>query len=206
MLLDLNVCSVSRLTTHHMQTIWLYYLHESQYSHKHHCNVCLTQCQQYPGKTVKCANCKRICRSAYSYQQYKLIETKHNLIPRDTMKYCDACDKTYKCGKNRREHKLDEDLPHQCFIQPVEKQEHNENYILCDFETRYHNDKHEAYFVCAMDMDGNKFCYNTVSAFVKHYRQPKFRGYTFIAHNASGFDAYFECLTETVDYSYCDNE
>ena len=29
-----------------------------------------------------------------------------------------------------------------------------------------------------------------MSAFVDHYRRPKFRGYTFIAHNASGFDNY----------------
>lgn len=38
-----------------------------------------------------------------------------------------------------------------------------------------------------------KFCFNTlncVSAFVGHYRRPKYRGYTFIAHNSSGFDSY----------------
>ncbi len=48
-------------------------------------------------------------------------------------------------------------------------------------------------FVCAMDIDGNKFCFNTskcVSTFVQHYRCPKFRGYTFVEHDASGFDNY----------------
>ena len=47
--------------------------------------------------------------------------------------------------------------------------------------------------MCAMDIHGNKFCFNTskcVDTFVKRYRQPKYRGYTFIAHNASGFDNY----------------
>lgn len=47
--------------------------------------------------------------------------------------------------------------------------------------------------MCAMDMDGSKFCFKTlncVRAFVNHYRRPKFRNYTFIAHNADGFDYY----------------
>lgn len=44
-----------------------------------------------------------------------------------------------------------------------------------------------------MDIDRNKFYFNTlrcVSAFVDHNRQPKFRVFTFIAHNPSGFDNY----------------
>ncbi len=93
------------------------------------------------------------------------------------------------CG----EQKLDTDVSHECFIQPLEKQKPQQKYIMYDFETLYHNGKHEANFVCAKDIDGNKFCFNTskcVSAFVQHYRRPKFRGYTFIAHNASGFDNY----------------
>ncbi len=64
---------------------------------------------------------------------------------------------------------------------------------MYDFETPYHNGKHEANFACAKDTNGNKFCFNTskcVSTFVQHYRHPKFRGYAFIAHNVSGFDNY----------------
>lgn len=133
-----------------------------------------------------------------------LPEAVQGLIPCDAMKYCEACGRTYKAGK--KDHKcalpacshcgepvLESDEVHQCFIQPLEKKDAHTKYILFDFETRYHNGKHEAHFVCAMDMEGNKFCFNTLScvdAFVKRYRKPKYRDYTFIAHNASGFDNY----------------
>lgn len=113
--------------------------------------------------------------------QQKLTEAKHNLAPCNTMKYHEACGKTYKCGKNKhkwhyRKHKLDRELFHQCYIQPIEKENPHSNYILYDFKTWYHSGKHEACFVCAMDMGGNRFCFNTLKclgAFVKHYRHPK---------------------------------
>ena len=80
----------------------------------------------------------------------------------------------------------------QCFFQPTEKQIPNENDILYDFET-YHNGNHGANFVCIMDMNGNKFWFNTLKCaetFVRHLRCPKYANYTFLAHNASRFDMY----------------
>ncbi|KAL3983293.1 interferon-induced GTP-binding protein Mx [Sarotherodon galilaeus] len=199
-----------------------YNTYESPLYHscKHRCNVCFTLCHHHRGPTVKCSDCNRICKSQHCYQQHKLPEIKHNMVPCDNMKHCMSCGVTYKKSKKSphrcvqpkcehcREPKLAGDSEHQCFIQPVEQQKPCDKYILYDFETRYHNGKHEANFVCASDLKGNKFTYNTlkcVAAFVQHYRRPRFRGYTFIAHNASGFDNYIlleymvkQCITPTV--------
>lgn len=54
------------------------------------CNVCFTLCQNYPSQTVKCADCKRVCKSQHCYHQHKLVEPVHNLIPCDRMKYCET--------------------------------------------------------------------------------------------------------------------
>ncbi|XP_051811557.1 uncharacterized protein LOC127536113 isoform X1 [Acanthochromis polyacanthus] len=171
---------------------------------KYLCNVCYTQCHMHRGASVKCADCKRICNSIQCYNQHKHAHSKHGAPPCDKVKYCEECGKTYNVRRNQHKCTLpkcthcgetlnDSDVAHDCFIQPLKKPTLHTKYIFFDFETRYHEGKHEANYVCAMDTEGNKFCFNTVKcvdAFVKQYRQPKYKGYTFIAHNASGFDNY----------------
>lgn len=110
---------------------------------------------------------------------------------RKLKKSCHKC-KPARCV-HCREPITQADTEHKCFIQPVKKKKPNDKYMFYDFETRFENGKHEANFICAMDFQGEKFCYNTskcVSAFIKHYSRATYRGYTFIAHNASGFDSY----------------
>ncbi|XP_031153064.1 uncharacterized protein LOC116048233 [Sander lucioperca] len=165
------------------------------------CNVCLTPCT--PGKTIRCGDCKRICKSKQCFDRHKVPGVKHRLIPCDRLKYCDACHLTYRATKKKPhvcrlpkcphcgEHVVD--ATHECYIQPVQIAESSDKYIFYDFETRYHEGRHEANFVCAMDMKGEKNCFETtkcVGLFVNYYRKKKYKGYTFIAHNASGFDSY----------------
>ena len=135
---------------------------------------------------------------------HKQHDPTHNKVPCLTMKYCDACRQIYKIGRNKHicrhpkcehcgEPVLESKNAHECFIQPLKKPDLTTKYIFYDFETRYHNGKHEANFVCAMDMDGDTFCFTEgkcVEAFVKRYRKPKYKDYVYIAHNASGFDSY----------------
>ncbi|XP_077961146.1 uncharacterized protein LOC144382995 [Gasterosteus aculeatus] len=181
------------------------YEHRLYHSCEQLCNVCFTlECRTQLGKTQKCGDCKRICKSKYCFDQHKRPESVHALIPCDAMKYCEACGKTYKAGQKAHkcapkvcvhcgEQQLESNDKHECFIQPLEKKEPQTTYILFDFETRFHNGKHEANYVCAMDLEGKKFCFSTlncVDTFVKYYRRPRYKGYTFIAHNASGFDNY----------------
>lgn len=62
-----------------------------------------------------------------------------------------------------------------------------------DFETKAEDGKHEANFVCAIDYENKKWWasgQSCVDLFVQKCRRPKYRNYTFIAHNASGFDNY----------------
>lgn len=35
------------------------------------CTVCLSDCNSHPGKSVKCTECERICRSQYCYEMHK---------------------------------------------------------------------------------------------------------------------------------------
>ncbi|XP_037614712.1 uncharacterized protein LOC119481662 isoform X1 [Sebastes umbrosus] len=114
----------------HKRTVWLYlhndhyYLIENQtgffgasyvceycydtyerplyHNCKHSCNVCFTQeCHTYQGRTLKCPDCKRICKSQFCFKQHKVPEVKHKVIPCTALKYCEACGKTYKLGKKK---------------------------------------------------------------------------------------------------------
>ncbi|XP_032363131.1 uncharacterized protein LOC116675361 [Etheostoma spectabile] len=168
------------------------------------CNVCQTACFRKPGNTVRCGDCKRICKSQHCLAQHKLMNAKHHFIPCDRIKYCDNCGKTYQVWKKGKKHVCKalkcthcrEDMiepKHECYIQPLKKTPAGAKYIYYDFETRYQNDRHVANYVCSLDSSGSKYCFsgtNCVAAFVKHYRRPRYRNATFIAHNASGFDSY----------------
>ncbi|KAL1280074.1 hypothetical protein QQF64_014674 [Cirrhinus molitorella] len=124
----------------------------------------------------------------------------------DVTKYCPKCNRRYhvsgtnpkphscaadrcvQCGEN-----LVPDGVHQCFIQPVKLEKPNFNYIFFDFESRYEGGKHVANFACAITYDGKEFVAegpDCVDRLVKKFRQPRYQNYTWIAHNASGFDNY----------------
>jgi hypothetical protein len=67
------------------------------------------------------------------------------------------------------------------------------DYIFYDFETRVHEGRHEANFVAAKTSEGEEWYANgtdCVGEFVRRYRTGAYRLFTFIAHNASGFDSY----------------
>ncbi len=57
----------------------------------------------------------------------------------------------------------------------------------------HENGRHIANYVCAITQNGEEFTadgVDCVEKLVKHFRRPKFEGFTFIAHNASGFDSF----------------
>ena len=64
------------------------------------CNVCFTNaCHRHPTKTVKCGDCKRICKSNFCHKQHKMVEKTHKTIPCDRLRYCEACGSVYTVGK-----------------------------------------------------------------------------------------------------------
>ena len=116
--------------------------------------------------------------------------------------------KCHHCGEAKPS-----DGEHECYIQPYVRPKKRkrggggqaphsdddedyvdcDNYIYYDFETRIHNGRHEANFVAAKTSDGTEWYaggLECVGKFVKRYRTGAYKSYTFVAHNASGFDNY----------------
>ncbi len=57
----------------------------------------------------------------------------------------------------------------------------------------YEHEKHTVNYVCAISQGGEVFTaegVDCVDQIIKHFRRPKFADFTFIAHNAAGFDSY----------------
>ncbi len=173
------------------------------------CNVCDTkQCYTHPKKWKQCEDCARYCRSDVCYEMHKQPQSDGARSRCDLVKYCDKCYRQYRvkwsgdkrlthvCAPSKCPHcraiLLDEE-EHNCYIQPLKPSVHDEKYIYYDFETMHENGRHTANYVCAITQNGEEFTADGVDCaekLVKHFRRPKFDGYTFIAHNASGFDSF----------------
>lgn len=177
------------------------------------CNVCLSSdCYKHQNPTkIRCSDCLRLCRSEFCYKKHKdLVEQNKRgatYRPCERTKYCNDCGRLYvlsrklnpvghKCLKGKCGHcgeMLTSDVEHKCYIQPREQSDPQTKYVFYDFETTVESGKHVANFVCAIDYDNNKWWASgpsCVKLFVERFRRPKYRNYTFIAHNASGFDNY----------------
>ncbi|KAI2645089.1 putative DNA polymerase [Labeo rohita] len=169
------------------------------------CDVCnAPECHLYPKKTKHCVDCLRYCRSDYCFEMHKKPPPGHQFAQCDVTKYCRKCNRRYHVsGTKPKPHKcpadqcphcgegLVADGVHQCFIQPVKMKKPDTKYIYFDFETRYENGKHVANFVCAITYAGEEFVAegpDCVQRLIKKFRRPRYRNFTWIAHNASGFD------------------
>ncbi|KAL0149348.1 hypothetical protein M9458_055386 [Cirrhinus mrigala] len=142
--------------------------------------------------------------SDYCFEMHKKPPPGHQFAQCDVTKYCRKCNRRYHVsGTKPKPHKcpadqcphcgegLVADGVHQCFIQPVKMKQTDTKYIYFDFETRYENGKHVANFVCAITYDGEEFVAegpDCVHRLIKKFRRPRYHNFTWIAHNASGFD------------------
>lgn len=173
------------------------------------CNVCTNNtCYTHPKKLVQCDDCLRYCRSDFCYEMHKQAQSGGSRSQCDLIKYCDKCyrqyrakwsgDKllTHKCAPSKCVHcaeVLMDEGQHCCYIQPVKPCEHSQDYVYFDFETMYENGRHTANYICAATQAGDEFTaegVDCVDQMVKHFSRPKFEGFTFIAHNSSGFDSF----------------
>ncbi len=173
------------------------------------CNVCdTTQCYTHPKRWKQCEDCDRYCRSDICYEMHKQPQSDGARSRCDLVKYCVKCCRQYRvkwstdkrlthvCTPSKCPHcsaiLLDEE-EHSCYIQPLKPRVHDEKYIYYDFETMHENGRHTANYVCAISQNGEEFTAegdDCAEKLIKHFRRPKFEGFTFIAHNASGFDSY----------------
>ncbi|XP_063162446.1 uncharacterized protein LOC134499635 isoform X1 [Candoia aspera] len=122
--------------------------------------------------------------------------------------YCETC-RIYvvtphkKCKKatcGQCSEKVESLEGHLCFLKPSACPKIGERYIIYDFECCPEMGVHIPNYVYAMDMlkDGNDKdivswdCYGVrcLEQFVKKFMNRKFKGCTFIAHNAKGYDGH----------------
>ena len=68
---------------------------------------------------------------------------------------------------------------------------YTEKYIFYDFEATQNAGTHNVNLSIAQDFDGKEYIHNSIEEFCKFFPNDKFKGYTFIAHNAKGYDAIF---------------
>ncbi len=150
----------------------------------------------------------RYCRSEFCYEMHKQPQNDRLRSRCDLVKYCDRCIRQYRakwtgdklllhtCAPSKCPHCSDiliDEGHHRYYIQPPKTDKHSEKYIYFDFETIYENGKHTANYVCAVSQKGEQFSaegVGCVDQVIKYFRRPKFADFTFIAHNASGFDSY----------------
>lgn len=182
----------------------------------HVCNICTTsECRTHTTHYKQCSDCLRFCRNTFCYDTHKKSLASEQRSQCETIRYCVKCClyRTGRSGDKIKKHKcspeccvycheiLRSEGSHECYIQPLKPDLHDDKYIYYDFETMHQNDKHVANYVCAMTHKGESFeagGVDCVAQLIKHFRRPKYRDYTFIAHNASGFDSFIllEYLTK----------
>ena len=68
---------------------------------------------------------------------------------------------------------------------------HTEKYLFYDFECTQNTGTHEVNLAIVQDYNGNEDIYNNIADFCRNMINDKFKGYTLIAHNSKGCDAYF---------------
>ena len=102
--------------------------------------------------------------------------------------------KPHRCAPASCHHckqRLTPEALHKCYIQPLKKQNPDNYFIFFDLETRFENGKHTANFACAITCNGVEFTAegsDCVEHLLKYFRSHKYVGYTWMAHNAGGFD------------------
>ena len=66
-----------------------------------------------------------------------------------------------------------------------------EKYVFYDFECTQNTGTHTINLSIAQDFNGKEYIHYSIEEFCKGFLNDKFKGYTFIAHNAKGYDAIF---------------
>ncbi|XP_036820429.1 uncharacterized protein LOC110515264 [Oncorhynchus mykiss] len=194
------------------------YTRKGGHSCRYNCSVCQdAECPMQPLNLTPCADCHRTCRSTYCYAKHK-IETWHPKACKSVSicainKKCPKCHCNYNlkidspkphvCGiihcpickgpLKSRDAEVVQEVPHECYIQPLAEDEHSEKYVFYDFETNQQSGDHLPIFVSTMTFKGEKWSAegsNCALLFLKHFRKPQYRNFTFIAHNARAYDSY----------------
>ncbi|XP_023194843.1 uncharacterized protein LOC111609654 isoform X1 [Xiphophorus maculatus] len=184
-----------------------------------YCGVCCGySCRQLQYNPVHCDDCNRICRNSTCFDRHKEPRNRPHAEMRvsdcETIKFCSTCKRLYRVPMNKEktlhicESKCvicgEKNLPpgtdvtlndHQCYIQTstIDDKLHDK-LVFYDFETFVdQSGVHKPFLVCSKTVKGvewHAYGLDCAQQFLLHFRRPMFKGHTFIAHNARGFDSY----------------
>nr|XP_054606501.1 uncharacterized protein LOC129166910 [Nothobranchius furzeri] len=194
---------------------WCFSAYNNMNGHhcKWFCRVCNTDlCKRTETSLITCSDCNRICQNVICFQTHKtpVLRPQANRLvsPCEMFKKCTICKQTYyiAMGGNGSQHVCSATKcivckqsvvtdDHRCFIQLEKKDDGlTEKVIYYDTETfTDQNGVHTPFLICAKSDSGDvweKFGLDCIKDFIMQMRRPKFSNYTFVAHNARGFDAY----------------
>ncbi|KAM9741015.1 uncharacterized protein ACNS7B_012259 isoform 1-T1 [Menidia menidia] len=182
------------------------------------CPICYDpNCHLRPPKSMKCTDCNRICHDSICFDKHREPRLRPQLEKFrsncETNKLCPLCKKLYQVPASRERfvHECSvkctvcgEKLPgkadvtlneHPCYIQPTLPDDGlDDKLVFYDFESFSNQDGvHVPFLVCTKTLKGvvwYAYGLDCVRQFVLQFRRPRYKGYTFIAHNARGYDSY----------------
>ena len=143
---------------------------------------------------AKCLKCKQIILKPYieihkcgfkmCYNCNKYCENKHDCFMKKIKCKGGNCVKDSKnpCRLNKNMSK--KDYCYSC-------RTYNEKYLFFDFECTQITCSHEVNLAICHDFNGNEMIFNDINSFCNGVLIEKYKGYTFLAHNAKGYDAHF---------------
>ena len=147
-------------------------------------------------KVKKCSKCKR---NVKNLEEHKCGYSEC----KNCKEYCDMknhecymkkkdckggnCTEKRKNGKDCLTNKKDNEDEKVCYS----CQTRNIKYMFYDFETNQETGVHVVNWVDCEDYGGNKNTFETIEEFCQFIFDEKYSGFTFIAHNAKGYDAQF---------------
>jgi hypothetical protein len=167
---------------------------------KLYCKACNTspECKHLNGNTKVCTVCNKLF-----YNEGCL---KNHITNKRCSEHSFRCNKCVKVMKTKDRQMMEHICgefrctnckyyvmhPHECFMQRKPLNPPSELYKFYDFETylNEHN-KHVVNFAVLHDFDGNEWVFNNLNDFCTHIFRKQNKGYTFIAHNAKGYDVQF---------------
>ncbi|XP_075784357.1 uncharacterized protein LOC106731428 [Pelodiscus sinensis] len=178
------------------------YSHKHQHACKGHCHTCDdAECCEVDAERKHCPSCKLFCRSEACLDRHRALAAAGK-VDCNTRSLCDKCGfyaaKNHRCKSKKCPQcyqKTEAEGGHECYMRNISSPEEGKDYVFYDFECMQETGVHVPNYVYALHLnkkDSWEFKgIDCVSEFVRTFIDKRFKNYTFIAHNAKGYDGYF---------------
>ena len=152
---------------------------------------------------IKCDDCNRSFSSLECFNNHKIPSTEKSKTTCESYWKCLECNKsmpdarqpreTHVCGEYECKNcKMLVPCNHRCFMRPKPYNKPNDNIIYYDFESDISGQNHIVNFSISQYQHSNENIeHHSIDEFCKWAISEKHKDYTFIAHNAKGYDCKF---------------